>query len=477
VILVATMSDLQHSILYRIRRSFPPSGPISGNYHGYEIKDLQNRMTVAESDIARLSKIADLDVHTVTTLQKILPDLVVCKKDKHGNIIIPDDFWHAMVDRLRKEDIILEQDSNSRSQQTSGLSKNDVTNIAERAIQNSEKVWDKFLENNKNRVQKWQNNDFESKVSHSFRVYADKYRQVDKDELIEAIKQNWEDTRREVQVHLDPVARKVEAYLHQITKLEHKTVGKEQVQSIASNVASRLITHAKLGALSEANIDNQAHIGLLRVNHFSRGTGAVINKELVSPNFVFPSMDRNGVIKAFHWLAGRPIPAPMPPEAALENWEEHGDCWCSPAADDRGFGPSLAVLLGNKVQPDQVIVEHIPASAAIEPGSAPKEMELLAFIEDIPTYHQIRAASDHFFSDELEGQPGIQAGWVRLGIWTYDAASKQSIQSFPLHIDLEAFGPEAFTKSVIVRAKNNWGGDAVDYTCMYRVRMNGGIVR
>ena len=187
-------------------------------------------------------------------------------------------------------------------------------------------------------------------------------------------------------------------------------------------------------------------------------------------------MDRNPVIKGLSWLLFKPIPTPNPPEIALQRWEEHGDCWCSPSKDADGFGPSLAVIMHNYIYPDQIVVEHIPSTGSLEPGSAPKEMELLALIEDEETYHTVKRRSEYVFQEEKPEVEQHPFGFVRIATWTYDAHSLNDIQSFPPQIDLSTFKGPSHTNRLIVRSKNNWGGDTVGFTCLYRVRVNGEIV-
>ncbi len=167
-----------------------------------------------------------------------------------------------------------------------------------------------------------------------------------------------------------------------------------------------------------------------------------------------------------------PIPSPHPPEAALTKWEEHGDCWCSPTKDP-GSPVSLGVLMGSSIFPDQVIIEHISSTASAQPGAAPREMELFAFVADTDTYNAVKTMSDEIFKDESQAQTGLEFEyrWVRIATWTYDLESQQNIQAFPVQIDMKALG--AYSNRLVVRSKNNWGGEDVPYTCLYRVRVHG----
>lgn len=432
-------------------------------------------MKIVESDIARLTRHTDLDSQTIERLQKLLPQVIVCKKDTDGDIIIPDDFWNALVDRIRKEDSIFEREINQGSKWTrkTGLSRKDVQSIAERAIEDSEKVWNRFLDKNKDRINNYDSDQFASKVYKNVEKYSETHQKVDKEEFIQAIRKNWDDTRYELQSQIGLLTKQLDTSLQKIQKLERSTLSKEQINRIASDVATKLIPHAKLSAQSNANININTNQALLRVNHFSRGTGAVIDPKLTSPKYSFPSMEVHIFKRALLQLCDRPVPRPKPAIVALERWEEHGDCYCSPSKDAKGFGPSIAVLTGNFIQPDHVVIEHIPETATLEPGAAPKDMEAYAYIEDVEVVEEIkRSRPNDVVPKSVE--PRL-AGWVRLGSWTYDAASPLTTQSFPL-LDLKQFGDKAFSNHFVVRAKNNWNPEEVAYTCMYRMRITGDVV-
>ena len=172
------------------------------------------------------------------------------------------------------------------------------------------------------------------------------------------------------------------------------------------------------------------------------------------------------------WLIGNSIPVPNSPDTALMKWEEHGDCWCSPSNAD-GFGPSLAVIMGSSIYPEQIVVEHIMSSASLEPGAAPKDMEILAWIPDSELFQAVSKMSDNIFNDDTV-EPLRADNFVRIATFTYDIDAQENIQGFQTQLDMKALG--AHTNKIIVRSKNNWSDGHVDYTCLYRVRVHGDVV-
>jgi hypothetical protein len=340
------------------------------------------------------------------------------------------------------------------------------------------KMWDRFLHNNRAQLNAWAGEEFDSRFPERLKDSINDGVVASKSQFIELVRQNWDDTQKEIKVEIRKLAKDLDGTVRHVGKAEHDAVGhtKEEIKAISKDVFKSMFSTAQLEALSKANKNINVAQSLHRVNHFSQGTGAVVNPKLTSPNFLFPSMDRNPVIKGLSWLLFKPIPSPNPPEVALQRWEEHGDCWCSPSKDAAGFGPSLAVIMHNQIRPDQIVIEHVSSTGSLEPGSAPKEMELLAYIEHEETYHIIKRRSEYVFQEENLVDEQHPYGFVRIGTWTYDAHALNNIQSFQPQILLSSFqGPYSTTNRLIVRSKNNWGGDSVGFTCLYRVRVNGEI--
>lgn len=466
-------SDLRHNI-----GQFLPdfiAHPIS-NFSPDEVKDLQRRMQAAEYDIVYLKQRSDLDAKAISHLEKILPNEIVVKKDKHSNLEITQEFWHALDAKMRAEKAYLHNEVTGKPLKVSSTT--DVSLAQVETLMEKSNMWDRFLHKNRAQLNKWAGEEFDSRFPEKLKDSINDGVVASKSEFIELIRQNWEDTQKEIKVEIRKLSKDLDGTMRHVGKAEHDAVGhtKEEIKAISTEVFKSMFSTTQLEGLSRANKNINVATSLHRVNHFSQGTGAVVNPKLTSPNYLFPSMDRNPVIKGLSWLLFKPIPTPNPPEVALQRWEEHGDCWCSPSKDADGFGPSLAVIMHNDIYPDQIVVEHIPSIGSLEPGSAPKEMELLALIEDEETYHTVKRRSEYIFQEESPEVEQHPFGFVRIATWTYDAHALNNIQSFPPQIDLSTFKGPSHTNRLIVRSKNNWGGDTVSFTCLYRVRVNGEIV-
>ncbi|KAI9705474.1 MAG: hypothetical protein M1836_006229 [Candelina mexicana] len=205
------------------------------------------------------------------------------------------------------------------------------------------------------------------------------------------------------------------------------------------------------------------------VNFFATGLGAVVDPYYTSPTMYPPSTWKQDLANRVFFL-GRPNP--NPPVAALEGWEDIGDCWCS--AHSKYGKAQLAVLMPRTIYPTQVTVEHIPATATLDIGAAPREMELWAQIHDEDARGQITRSQDLDSEEYQEAIPGISLDptFVRIASWQYDIHSDSNVQTFPVQVDLRSFG--VGVRRVIVRAKSNNGTS--EYTCLYRIRMHGELL-
>ncbi|KAM5431780.1 hypothetical protein MferCBS31731_007739 [Microsporum ferrugineum] len=240
-----------------------------------------------------------------------------------------------------------------------------------------------------------------------------------------------------------------------------------------------------------------------RVNFFALGTGALVDPYLTSPTMSLTG----GFVERFRRYAAGMRPGP-PPVSALTQWDDVGDCWCAATTNGKA---QLAVQLGRPIVPEEVIVEHIPREATLDPGSAPQTMELwveytllaaavrrgprkrnsplsahppsdpsdAAGTEDAAetTMSAVRRSmletlamvypGEHpsAYSDDLALGPSF----FRIGTWRYDINAGHHVQRFPLEAVVDL--PGARVSRAVVRATSNWGGN--QYTCLYRVRLYG----
>ena len=217
------------------------------------------------------------------------------------------------------------------------------------------------------------------------------------------------------------------------------------------------------------------------LNHFSTGCGARIDPYLTAETYIPPKIKETGFYKKY--IASKsddPVKTPNSPQIALRKWEEHGDCWCfeNQAPND---GKGLAVLTANEIFPDTIIIEHILNSATLTPEAAPKDMELYVLIEDPEAFARVKGVSEREFSRssaQYIGENTGGKGFVKIGEWTFQAPEHSCVQSFYPQIALESLNREespTYTSKFLITVKDNWSHGELDFTCLYRVGVEGNI--
>ncbi|KAL4974744.1 hypothetical protein BDW66DRAFT_167580 [Aspergillus desertorum] len=237
---------------------------------------------------------------------------------------------------------------------------------------------------------------------------------------------------------------------------------------------------------------------IFKTNFLTRGNGVIIDPWLTSPS---ASRKITWTQRFYFWLSGDKHMRPQPPLAAVVPWNDFGDCWCS--VPKKGV-TQLAILLGQRIVPEDIVVEHLPKAATIRPQVAPQDMELwaryryvgngrpykntwLAFFrghpknvagqDPLPSDQALvrppvmealrlawRGESDDKFSNDKQLGPDF----FRIAKWTYDINEVNNIQQFPVNAYIDS--PELRVDKVVFRVNSNWGANE---TCIYRLKLHG----
>jgi hypothetical protein len=432
--------DLQPAgfgISHQIRQwiSSSVSSPLS-YLNDLDVSNLQGRMSVVENELYSLKKQVGLNKEALEELRSILPEEMYLSKG-NGEADLPPNFWRALTQKGPKG-------SSATKDKSETISRSD---------------WDDFLAQNEAKVKAWQAEVSEdSWAQHLREALKDGGVLVSRADVVEMIKKRWDQSeiliKRQIKSEMGNVA-KVFGQAAAITKEEAIDLYKElTVKAFAKTQDSK----------------NVAYYQLQRPNHFSFGLGAVVNPSVTSPTYSFAKVRAWWPKRLILWSAGYGIPTPNPPAEALRRWDEAGDCWCSPAKG-AGAGVQLGVLMANDLFPKEVVIEHIPKAATLDSTSAPREMELLAQIDDHKGQGTVGELSEKIFPDFYERHLGKE--WILIGTWRYDLEEENHVQHFYPQIDLQSLGVS--TRQLIVRAKNNQGNS--DHTCLYRVRVHGEVAK
>ncbi|KAL3472814.1 hypothetical protein BJX99DRAFT_234725 [Aspergillus californicus] len=278
-----------------------------------------------------------------------------------------------------------------------------------------------------------------------------------------------------------------------------------QVSSISKDMNSLRTDIGKVPAPTtiykypEGGMKGQIQPDFYKTNFLSIGSGVIIDPYMTNPS----AAPRRTWLQSFYLWGNEKHMHSQPPQAALTSWQEYGECWCS--APDKNGMSQIGILLGLRVVPEDVVVEHLPKTSTPRPEVAPRDMELWAryrYVGDgITPYRRSlfsfirgnpkniagqdplasdrkmlrgpvmdalrltwRGESDDKFSDDSKLGPDF----YRIGKWTYDIDGNSHIQRFPVTAVIDS--ENLRVDKVVFRTNRNWGGNE---TCIYRLRLLG----
>ncbi|KAJ6147710.1 hypothetical protein N7497_009692 [Penicillium chrysogenum] len=288
------------------------------------------------------------------------------------------------------------------------------------------------------------------------------------------------------------------------------------LHSIRSQVSKM---DAQMSSLSNEVSSARSELSLSNA-HDSTPTDASLHRKPVHKG-----ASLRALLWASSFVSRRPIRSPQSPMSALTTWEEVGDCWCSAP---RNGTSQLSVLLGRDIVAEELIVEHIPVGASLEPEAAPRTIEVWARFKVNPHKAPVKAKPTpearpgrvgfmKLFGDATVTQeppstqapssretglggfliPGIGSlhalvmdllrrsnpfeppsaysddpilgpNFYRIGKVEYDLHSPDYAQAFKLNtiVDVSTIRVD----KVVFRVTSNWGAD---HTCIYRFKLHG----
>ncbi|KAF2197169.1 hypothetical protein GQ43DRAFT_475674 [Delitschia confertaspora ATCC 74209] len=356
-------------------------------------------------------------------LSEQLPEHIVVKRDKDGELRIPDDFWGALLNKLRNEGF-------------------------EHQTPNNGEDWAHFIKKNRDLVQntlvKQSDSRMWEKFDERFIIAMQKHRILSRDEFMTLMRKDYNRLSDKIEKHMKEASEKL------VKEMTTKT----------------LMDQFRLESLAYANVVANTEIALKTVNFFSPALGARVNPFLTSPTQSQGSSTFLSRMGRFILLPASPR---RPPIAALEKWDEAGECWCAASSINRGSA-QIAVDMPQKIAPKRITVEHIPKEGTLNPGTAPKDMEVWAELKNPVEYQLVTQMMEHMSDSGCTSQP-MGNGWVCLGKFSYNLHAPNHVQTFDLAFDLSAI--DVGVTNTVVRVTENWGGV---YTCLYRIRMHGEII-
>jgi len=396
-------------------RSYPDGNSTQwaiNNHHLDSILDLEKRVSALEEKVGIHSE-------TLHMLEEMLPHSIVVRKvDNRWEI--PEHFWRALHERL--------------------------SGGGEAAAP----MWEAFLEGNKQRVRDL---NLEA-VRQELGVFQEKGHIITGKMFAESIGENFATFEKLFADRLH------EAEQRMLVRMREEAES-AATKSFEGMPAFRL-SKMQAEALAYANLIKNTQDAMQNINYFSPGLGARVNPHGTSVTY------QKGGVKLFKHL----YTSPHPPIQALQRWEEAGDCWCAAPSTDKGVA-QIEIMMGNKIYPESLVVEHVPRRGTLQIYAAPRELEVWM---DAKTPHQAQEITKALKGDVQSMGRGAcgsapTPSHVCIGKGSYNIHHDNWVQSFGMFAPMEANAWAG--DKVTIRVTSNWGAN---YTCLYRLRMTGARV-
>ncbi|KAG6241500.1 hypothetical protein E4U25_006113 [Claviceps purpurea] len=488
----------------------------NGSTNG-RIEQFLNRM---EEEYLALKRAGQMHDASLEKLEKVVPSIVHMELED-GKPVVSQNFWHALRDLLRADGSFLTLDKMGSEYEVS--SERQWRSIASRLVSDpvfSSKLhlamqdfdskmsgkmttfWNTWVKDNDEKIAQMLGSAVDQiKSSGSQKEFEERLTKIVKEQLAQAedqkggsqrqgqlvtreeflrhLRNEFTSHRSEIRAELKELQPQLEQLVQQSVELATQQIPQGLSRADASTLVNGLIRKAladvNLEALARGTIHRHWDSDLRhQVNYFSVGSGATIDGKHSSSTW---DPAQTGVITQEEYTAGVRTFKSFPPIAALDAWQDQGDCWCAArSVNHRGnpHGASLAVQLAHRVIPQHIVIEHILPGATTEPNARPKVIEVYAEILDAEVRERVLDFGAAFFPDDETDwnftPPDYDPRFVKITQFIYEAADLHNgVHVHRLSSELMALG--ATTDHIIVRAVSNYG--AKNHTCFYRVRLYG----
>ncbi|KAK4099196.1 hypothetical protein N658DRAFT_170780 [Parathielavia hyrcaniae] len=419
----------------------------------------------------------------VENLKSILPKVVSVRRDKDGKVLIADEFWKALRDRIEHDRSLLSLDGKSRISDkhwkaieqrlkdagllTKPLSSTDVERIVDKTAPAS---WEKWLEKNKRKVIEILGQAKSPSKESDETV-------VSKDEFLREVNKRLAKSREEADGEMNSLRKELHGLISDVKKIAMSGgTTRADTTKLINQVVDQEMTRRLAQVGNKAGAIGVDAIFRSRVNLFASGNNAYADASLCSPAYKVTTPP----VGSKDWVKTMPLRPQHFLEAgeALTPWSEPGHCWCAAVLGDRNrTNPAvLAVHLPQFVIPQHVVLEHIDPASTTDPLAMPRDVEVWAMFDEHARKERVldwMTAQYPADAADPASKKLTDAGWAKIGAFRYEHRPQDGgVYVHQLSRDL-VDRVKAATDLVMIRAVTNYG--AKDHTCFYRVRLYGEV--
>lgn len=440
----------------------------------------------------------------VKNIQTLLPRMVHVKRGPNGDLIIQDDFWHALLDKMLKDGSVLTLDGAGDISEEhwdalrprlvkaglfeKGPSDEHIMQLAEGTVSKS---WERWVSKNGEKVAQVVKEHLPGDKDKGDGVTRDAV--ISRDEFARLLTKRIAEHKEDIDDRLAAVKKGLETLIDTTVKAAISNseggLSKSDITNLVRNIVQKEIPRAHLEAAAKDGIMRNYHDYIeTQVNHFGLGNEAGIVLSESSPVYTHESQTLPGN-KHLSKLFGKAKPISGKDQFGLEAeymmalsaWNDVGQCWCAGITASRGA--ELAVEMANLVIPQAIVVEHVHPNATNYPGAMPKDIEIWGYYPEADDNKRLLAWMDELYPGEREADLKridedkkslslVNKKYVKIGELEYDyAKTSGSHGMFVYKLSEELLDLDAATYKVLVRAKTNHG--AQDHTCFYRLQLFG----
>lgn len=418
-------------------------------------------------------------------LRAIIPRMVSVQKNrKTGKMVVSDEFWLALRDRLLRDQGVLTLDDKNRIsekhwnalqdrlKQAGLLDKTSASEVEDMIGKLAPQAWERWVRKNERKVAQLLSGvqgKVPSKGQSSTKHGEDV---VTREEFMRELKEHLAETQAQFEKEMEKRRTEMEILAQQVkTAASSAGMTKAEVQSLVQRTVSKAIGELRLRVASKTGAGGIIAALGRQVNHFGPGNGAAIDFSLTSPTYQLIDRPPIGSKK---WLKSmRNMPQfQFEKIHALTPWIDAGHCWCAGirAANGSTIPADVAVRIAKLVVPQYIVLEHIDPAATTDPLSMPKDIEVWAAFEDPVRRERVLDWMAAKFPEVGPDHRWVAQKLAKIGAFQYQFRERDGgIYVHKLSDELGRMG--AATDLVAVRAVTNYGAD--DHTCFYRVRMYG----